>query len=236
MGIAVRNAAYSPNIKERLDHSCALFDRRGRLIAQAEHIPVHLGSLPWGLARTLEVLAPAASYGGRRHVGRQRSLRRGHASQRHHRCPRRSSTPASWSDTREQGAPRRRGRSGAGLDVVRRARTVRRRADLAADADHGRRRGRRSDDRTRARELAFARGAHRRSARAGRRQRDRRAAHARTRRTIRCRDLRRRDRTLLDEERTAHPRGAARLPDGTYVAEDCSKRPTARRRSASAPR
>lgn len=57
MGIAVRNAAYSPNIKERLDHSCAVFDRRGRLIAQAEHIPVHLGSLPWGLTRTLEVLA-----------------------------------------------------------------------------------------------------------------------------------------------------------------------------------
>lgn len=57
MGIAVRNAAYSPNIKERLDHSCAVFDRRGRLIAQAEHIPVHLGSLPWGLMRTLEVLA-----------------------------------------------------------------------------------------------------------------------------------------------------------------------------------
>jgi N-methylhydantoinase B len=57
MGIAVRNAAYSPNIKERLDHSCALFDRRGRLIAQAEHIPVHLGSLPWGLRATLDVLA-----------------------------------------------------------------------------------------------------------------------------------------------------------------------------------
>ena len=49
MGIAVRNSAYSPNIKERLDHSCALFDRVGRLIAQAEHIPMHLGSLPWGL-------------------------------------------------------------------------------------------------------------------------------------------------------------------------------------------
>jgi N-methylhydantoinase B len=57
MGIAVRNAAYSPNIKERLDHSCALFDRSGRLIAQAEHIPVHLGSLPWGLRETLGVLA-----------------------------------------------------------------------------------------------------------------------------------------------------------------------------------
>jgi len=53
MGIAVRNAAYSPNIKERLDHSCALFDARGRLIAQAEHIPVHLGSLPLGLRETL---------------------------------------------------------------------------------------------------------------------------------------------------------------------------------------
>ncbi len=53
MGIAVRNSAYSPNIKERLDHSCALFDRRARLIAQAEHIPVHLGSLPWGLGAML---------------------------------------------------------------------------------------------------------------------------------------------------------------------------------------
>lgn len=53
MGLAVRNAAYSPNIKERLDHSCALFDARCRLIAQAEHIPVHLGSLPWGLRRTV---------------------------------------------------------------------------------------------------------------------------------------------------------------------------------------
>ena len=57
MGIAVRDAAYSPNIKERLDHSCALLDARGRLVAQAEHIPVHLGSLPWGLRRTLGWLA-----------------------------------------------------------------------------------------------------------------------------------------------------------------------------------
>jgi N-methylhydantoinase B len=53
MGVAVRNSAYSPNIKERLDHSCALFDRDGNLIAQAEHIPVHLGSLPWGMRRIL---------------------------------------------------------------------------------------------------------------------------------------------------------------------------------------
>ncbi len=56
MGIAVRNSAYSPNIKERLDHSCALFDCAGRLIAQAEHIPVHLGSLPWGLRQMLPIV------------------------------------------------------------------------------------------------------------------------------------------------------------------------------------
>ncbi len=64
MGIAVRNSAYSPNIKERLDHSCALFDRRGRLIAQAEHIPVHLGSLPWGLRRMIDIIE--REYGGAR--------------------------------------------------------------------------------------------------------------------------------------------------------------------------
>lgn len=63
MGIAVRNSAYSPNIKERLDHSCALFDRSGRLIAQAEHIPVHLGSLPWGLKRSLLEIAKSAVLG-----------------------------------------------------------------------------------------------------------------------------------------------------------------------------
>jgi N-methylhydantoinase B len=54
MGIALRNSSYSPNIKERMDHSAALFDSSGRLIAQAEHIPVHLGSLPWGLSRIID--------------------------------------------------------------------------------------------------------------------------------------------------------------------------------------
>lgn len=53
-GIALRNAAYSHNIKERMDHSCALFDAEGRLLAQAEHIPVHLGSLPWGVRNVLQ--------------------------------------------------------------------------------------------------------------------------------------------------------------------------------------
>ncbi len=56
MGVALRNSAYSPNIKERMDHSCALFDAEGELIAQAEHIPVHLGSLPWGVRNTLRYL------------------------------------------------------------------------------------------------------------------------------------------------------------------------------------
>jgi N-methylhydantoinase B len=46
MGAVLRRAAYSPNIKERADCSCALFGPDGTLLAQAEHIPVHLGSMP----------------------------------------------------------------------------------------------------------------------------------------------------------------------------------------------
>lgn len=64
MGIALRNASYSPNIKERMDHSCALFDAAGRLIAQAEHIPAHLGSLPWGVHNTLALLRPQPQHPG----------------------------------------------------------------------------------------------------------------------------------------------------------------------------
>src|SRR3989442_3858551 len=45
MGVALRRTAYSPNIKERMDASCALFDADGRIVSQAEHIPVHLGSM-----------------------------------------------------------------------------------------------------------------------------------------------------------------------------------------------
>ena len=45
MGVTLANTAYSVNIKERLDFSCALFDRDGQLIANAPHIPVHLGSM-----------------------------------------------------------------------------------------------------------------------------------------------------------------------------------------------
>ena len=45
MGAVLENTSYSVNIKERLDFSCALFDRAGRLIANAPHMPVHLGSM-----------------------------------------------------------------------------------------------------------------------------------------------------------------------------------------------
>ncbi len=53
MGIALRRTAYSPNIKERMDASCALFDAEGRMVAQAEHIPVHLGSMPLSVQEVL---------------------------------------------------------------------------------------------------------------------------------------------------------------------------------------
>jgi len=46
MGVVLRKTSYSPNIKERRDYSCAVFDPQGEMIAQAAHIPVHLGSLP----------------------------------------------------------------------------------------------------------------------------------------------------------------------------------------------
>jgi N-methylhydantoinase B len=53
MGIVLRKSAFSPNIKERRDYSCALFTDTGELLAQAAHIPVHLGALPATLARVL---------------------------------------------------------------------------------------------------------------------------------------------------------------------------------------
>ena len=46
MGVTLRRTAYSPNIKERLDFSCAVFDGAGQMIAQAAHIPAHLGAMP----------------------------------------------------------------------------------------------------------------------------------------------------------------------------------------------
>ncbi|MEW8525007.1 MAG: hydantoinase B/oxoprolinase family protein, partial [Candidatus Thiodiazotropha endolucinida] len=50
MGAVLRNAAFSPNIRDRLDFSCAVFDAKGELCAQAAHIPVHLGSMAYAMA------------------------------------------------------------------------------------------------------------------------------------------------------------------------------------------
>jgi len=49
MGAVLRRSAFSPNIRDRLDYSCALFSADGRLLAQATHIPVHLGSMAWAM-------------------------------------------------------------------------------------------------------------------------------------------------------------------------------------------
>ena len=42
MGLVLKRAAFSPNIKDRLDYSCAIFDIKGEMLAQADHMPVHL--------------------------------------------------------------------------------------------------------------------------------------------------------------------------------------------------
>src|SRR2546423_14235746 len=60
MGVTLRRTAFSPNIKERRDYSCAVFDARGQVIAQGDHMPVHLGSMPMAVAAALQstTLAP----------------------------------------------------------------------------------------------------------------------------------------------------------------------------------
>ena len=66
MGVVLRRTAYSPNIKERADCSAAVFGPAGEMVAQAEHIPVHLGSMPASVAAVLDVfgsdLDPSAHY------------------------------------------------------------------------------------------------------------------------------------------------------------------------------
>jgi N-methylhydantoinase B len=56
MGVALRRTAFSPNIKERRDYSCAVFDANGRVIAQGDHMPVHLGSMPMAVAAALDAI------------------------------------------------------------------------------------------------------------------------------------------------------------------------------------
>jgi N-methylhydantoinase B len=56
MGGALRRAAYSPNIKERRDYSCALFDADARVVAMGDHMPVHLGAMPMSVRAALDTL------------------------------------------------------------------------------------------------------------------------------------------------------------------------------------
>lgn len=58
MGAVLARSGFSPNIKERHDHSCALFTADGELLVQAEHIPVHLGSMPASVAAAIERFRP----------------------------------------------------------------------------------------------------------------------------------------------------------------------------------
>ncbi len=78
MGVALQNTAYSVNIKERLDFSCAVFDGKGSLVANAPHMPVHLGSMDRavetvirmnrGKIRPGDVYAINAPYNGGTHL------------------------------------------------------------------------------------------------------------------------------------------------------------------------
>jgi N-methylhydantoinase B len=54
MGAALRRTAFSPNIKERRDYSCAVFDSAGEVIAMGDHMPVHLGSMPMSVRAAIE--------------------------------------------------------------------------------------------------------------------------------------------------------------------------------------
>src|SRR5260221_2059339 len=56
MGAGLKRTSFSPNIKERMDASCAIFDAEAQLVAQAEHVPVHLGSM----LRSVEATVAAA--------------------------------------------------------------------------------------------------------------------------------------------------------------------------------
>lgn len=54
MGVTLNRTAFSPNIKERRDFSCAIFDQSGDVVAQAAHIPVHLGSMPLSVKAAID--------------------------------------------------------------------------------------------------------------------------------------------------------------------------------------
>src|ERR1700747_1651611 len=60
MGAALRRTAFSPNIKERRDYSCAVFDGAGQVIAMGDHMPVHLRSMPMSVRAAIDAGPMAA--------------------------------------------------------------------------------------------------------------------------------------------------------------------------------
>ena len=227
MGAVLRRAASSPNIKERADCSAALFTAAGELLAQAEHIPVHLGSMPASVAAAIATgLADRADA--------QRSVRRRHAPQRPDDGGAGARRRRARGLGRQPRAPRRRRRHRARLDAARRA--DRRRGGAPTPAR------RRVDDASLARVVdvvAHARRAARRPRRPARRQPARRAPAVRARahdgrrgaseRAVR-RDPRLRRTTDARRARATSPTAASPRPT-------CSTRParvpSSRRRRAS---
>ena len=83
MGEALSNTAQSVNIKERLDFSCAVFDAKGELVANAPHMPIHLGSMDRSVETVIRAQRGQAQ--ARRRVHAERALQRRHPPARHHR-------------------------------------------------------------------------------------------------------------------------------------------------------
>ena len=116
MGAVLKRTSFSPNIKERMDASCAIFDAEAQLVAQAEHVPVHLGSMLRAVRATVaavgavdegDVVIVNDPFTGGSHLPDITIVAPVHVptDQRHHRL------------CRDAGAPRRCRRHGAGLDA-----------------------------------------------------------------------------------------------------------------------
>ena len=56
MGVVLRKTAYSANIKERRDYSCAVYDAAGETVAMGDHMPVHLGAMPLSVRHAIDAL------------------------------------------------------------------------------------------------------------------------------------------------------------------------------------
>ena len=89
MGVTLCRTGFSPNIKERLDYSCAVYDARGETIAQGDHMPVHLGAMPLSVRAAID----AVRWSRGDIVDAERSVPGRHAPAGHHarlaRVPRR---------------------------------------------------------------------------------------------------------------------------------------------------